>query len=104
VAKILGHQHPSGCMIFTDVSISCGIYDYANLDKTFEVQWRGAVVFIAIPGRFRRSETAMVMRYAPGDWEAHLDSLFARATKEAERRELEEGHRQAMAMRNHWRI
>ena len=104
VATFLGHRHPSGAMIFTDASISCVIYDYANLEKTYEVQWRGAVVFTAIPGRHRRSETAMVMRYAPGDWETHLDSLFADATNEAERRELEEGHRRATAMRNQWKI
>jgi len=104
VATTLGHRHPSGSMSFADASISCSIYDYANVDKTYEVQWRGAVVFTAIPGRHRRSETAMVLRYAPGEWEAHLDSLFVLATNEAKRRELEEGHRRATAMRNQWRI
>jgi hypothetical protein len=102
VVRIYGHPEPKGSRIFRADPLLCTIADFANVDKTYEVQWKREVVFQAAPGKDRRSEPEMVVRYAPGAWEAQLEIHFARAKKEAEHREVVIARRREEQMKRSW--
>lgn len=102
VVRIYGHPEPKGSRIFRADSLLCTIADFANVDKTYEVQWKREVVFTAAPGKVRRSEPEMVLCYAPGAWEAQLELHFDRAKKEADYREVAVARKREEHMRKRW--